>query len=146
MNTICKTLDERRRYLERVFQLARIDKLVKNQKDFALQLGIAPATLSLALKGDERYLTDNLEIKVRYYAIQNNLEEGVREMESKAETQAAKNQQGSGVFIPEETRAMFDNMAETIRIQAQLLAQFQGTGLMAGAIMQAPKNFRTEGK
>ena len=146
MNTICKTLDERRHYLERVFQLARIDKLVKNQKDFALQLGIAPATLSLALKGDERYLTDNLEIKVRYYAIQNNLEEGVREMESKAETQAAKNQQGPGVFIPEETRAMFDNMAETIRIQAQLLAQFQGTGLMAGAIMQTPKNFRTEGK
>lgn len=146
MNTICKTLDERRRYLERVFQLARIDKLVKNQKDFALQLGIAPATLSLALKGDERYLTDNLEIKVRYYAIQNNLEEGVREMESKAETQAAKNQQSSGVFIPEETRAMFDNMAETIRIQAQLLAQFQGSGLMAGAIMQTPKNFRTEGK
>lgn len=146
MNTICKTLDERRHYLERVFQLARIDKLVKNQKDFALQLGIAPATLSLALKGDERYLTDNLEIKVRYYAIQNNLEEGVREMESKAKTQAAKNQQGSGVFIPEETRAMFDNMAETIRIQAQLLAQFQGSGLMAGAIMQAPKNFRTEGK
>ena len=67
-------------------------------------------------------------------------------MESKAETQAAKNQQSSGVFIPEETRAMFDNMAETIRIQAQLLAQFQGSGLMAGAIMQTPKNFRTEGK
>jgi len=145
MNTICKTLDERMDYLERVFQLARMNKLVKNQKDFAFQLGIAPATLSLALKGDERYLTDNLEIKVRYYAYQNNLEEGVREIESKAEAQAAKVQQGPGVFIPEETRAMFDNMAETIRIQAQMLAQFQG-GAFLGAGAYAPKNFRTDGK
>ena len=145
MNTICKTLDERKDFLVRVFQLARINQLVKNQKDFAFQLGIAPATLSLALKGDDRYLTDNLEIKVRFYAHQNGLEEEIEGLEAKAEAAAARAQQGAGVFIPEETRAMFDNMAETIRIQAQMLAQFQG-GALLGAGAYAQKNFRTDGK
>ena len=145
MNTICKTLDERKDFLVRVFQLARINQLVKNQKDFAFQLGITPATLSLALKGDERYLTDNLEIKVRFYAHQNGLEEEIEGLEAKADAAAARAQQAAGVFIPEETRAMFDNMAETIRIQAQMLAQFQG-GAFLGAGAYAPKNYRTDTK
>lgn len=146
MNTICQSLEERKDLLIRVFHLARLNQLVKNQKDFAHQLGVAPPTLSLALKGDERYLTDNLEIKVRFYAQQNGLENEVQESISKAEARKEAQAQAGGVFIPEETRAMFDNMAETIRIQAQMLAQFQGAGMMPGAFVQAPKNFRIDGK
>lgn len=145
MNTICQSLEERKDLLIRVFHLARLNQLVKNQKDFAHQLGVAPPTLSLALKGDERYLTDNLEIKVRYYAQQNGLENEVQESISKAEARKEAQSQAGGVFIPEETRAMFDNMAETIRIQAQMLAQFQG-GAFLGAGAYAPKNYRTDTK
>lgn len=145
MNTICQSLEERKDLFIRVFHLARLNQLVKNQKDFAHQLGVAPPTLSLALKGDERYLTDNLEIKVRYYAQQNGLENEVQESISKAEARKEAQSQAGGVFIPEETRAMFDNMAETIRIQAQMLAQFQG-GAFLGAGAYTPKNYRTDTK
>jgi hypothetical protein len=83
----------------------------------------------------EQYLTDNLVTKVRLFAKDNGLEI----------TKAAQMQQpqGPGVFIPEDTRAMFENMTETIRIQAQMLAQFQGAGIFAGsASVYPPKNYQ----
>ena len=138
-NNISEKLAARQDYISRIYHAARVKKLCTSQKDFARLVKVSPATLSQAMNGNPVYLTENLEIKVKYFANENNLED-------KAVSPAPQTPQSKGVFIPEETRAMFDNMAETIRIQAQLLAQFQGSGLMAGAIMQTPKNFRTEGK
>lgn len=130
-------LSERQDYISRIYHAARAAKLCTSQKDFAQMVRVSPATLSQALHGSPVYLTENLEIKVRYFANENNLEP--------APVPPQRTQQGAGVFIPEETRAMFDNMAETIRIQAQMLAQFQG-GALLGAGAYAPKNFRTDGK
>ena len=138
-NNISEKLAARQDYISRIYHAARVKKLCTSQKDFARLVKVSPATLSQAMNGNPVYLTENLEIKVKYFANENNLED-------KAVYPAPQTPQSKGVFIPEETRAIFDNMAETIRIQAQLLAQFQGSGLMAGAIMQTPKNFRTEGK
>lgn len=138
-NNVSEKLAARQDYISRIYHAARVKKLCTSQKDFARLVKVSPATLSQAMNGNPVYLTENLEIKVKYFANENNLEDN-------AVYPAPQTPHSKGVFIPEETRAMFDNMAETIRIQAQLLAQFQGTGLMAGAIMQTPKNFRTEGK
>lgn len=138
-NNISEKLAARQDYISRIYHAARVKKLCTSQKDFARLVKVSPATLSQAMNGNPVYLTENLEIKVKYFANENNLED-------KAVYPASQTPQSKGVFIPEETRAMFDNMAETIRIQAQLLAQFQGTGIMTGAIMQAPKNFRTDEK
>lgn len=138
-NEINESLSVRRDYINRIYYAARVKKLCSSQKDFARLVKVSPATLSQALNGNPTYLTENLEIKVRFFAGENGLEEAAQEVKAPAPSQ------GPGVFIPEETRAMFDNMAETIRIQAQMLAQFQG-GLVLGAAYQAPKNFRTETK
>ena len=138
-NNISEKLAARQDYISRIYHAARVKKLCTSQKDFARLVKVSPATLSQAMNGNPVYLTENLEIKVKYFANENNLED-------KAVYPAPQTPQSKGVFIPEETRAMFDNMAETIRIQAQLLAQFKGTSIMTGAIMQAPKNFRTDGK
>ena len=138
-NNVSEKLAARQDYISRIYHAARVKKLCTSQKDFARLVKVSPATLSQAMNGNPVYLTENLEIKVKYFANENNLED-------KAEHPAPQTHQGPGVFIPEETRAMFDNMAETIRIQAQMLAQFQGAGLMPGIFVQAPKNFRTDGK
>ena len=143
-NEINEELAVRRDYINRVYYAARVKNMCSSQKEFAGLVKVSAPTLSQALNGNPVYLTENLEIKVRYFAQQNGLEAEVQEGISKDE---AKKEpvQGPGVFIPEETRAMFDNMAETIRIQAQMLAQFQG-GAFLGAGAYAPKNFRTDGK
>ena len=53
-------IEERMRILQSVYT----DKLrtgkVRNKKEFAALYGINPSTLSAAMNGDERYLTDNL--------------------------------------------------------------------------------------
>ena len=134
---INEELAARRDYIYRVYYAARVKNMCSSQKEFAGLVKVSPATLSQALNGNPVYLTENLEIKVRYFANEHGLEP--------APVQQPKGQQGPGVFIPEETRAMFDNMAETIRIQAQMLAQFQG-GAFLGAGAYAPKNYRTETK
>lgn len=131
-------MENKLEYIRNIFGLAKINGIVKNQREFAEQIGTSRSSLSQALAGIEAYLTDNLVAKVRLFAKDNGLE-----ITKAAQAQQA---QGPGVFIPEETRAMFDNMAETIRIQAQMLAQFHGAGMMPGAFVQAPKNFRTDGK
>lgn len=138
-NNVSEKLAARQDYISRIYHAARVKKLCTSQKDFARLVKVSPATLSQAMNGNPVYLTENLEIKVKYFANENNLED-------KVEHPTPQTHQGPGVFIPEETRAMFDNMAETIRIQAQMLAQFQGAGMMPGAFVQAPKNFRTDGK
>lgn len=139
-NNLRDELTTRQEYIVRVYHAARVKKLCGSQKDFARLVKVSPATLSQALNGSPVYLTENLEIKVRYFAHENGLEEGEKELRQVAEAPA----QNSGVFIPEETRAMFENMAETIRIQAQMLARLQGGAVLGGAYPASPKNFRTD--
>lgn len=144
-NEINEELAARRDYINRVYYAARVKNLCSSQKEFAGLVKVSAPTLSQAFNGNPVYLTENLEIKVRYFAQQNGLEAEVQDGISKDEAKKEQAQQATGVFIPEETRAMFDNMAETIRIQAQMLAQFQG-GAFLGAGAYAPKNYRTDGK
>ena len=54
-------------FVNQVFELARAAKLVKTRADFADLLDINRSTLSAAMNGNEKYLTDSLEKKVRKF-------------------------------------------------------------------------------
>lgn len=113
-----ETKTDYRDLLEKVFFQARMKGICKRQGDFAGKLGIDPSTLSNALRGNEKYLTDNLIMRVRLFAKDNNLEE-----EEVPSTQPA----APDIVIPAATAALYNNMSETIRIQAEIIARLQGT-------------------
>lgn len=130
-------MTEKKDYLNLIFQRAVGSGLCRTLKEFADLLGVNKSGLSSAMNGNEKNLTDSLVRKVRAFALEKGLEEGTT-------AQAQKKQ--DGVFIPESTRAMFENMTETIRIQAQLLAQYQGAASLGMSAAFAPKNFQIDGK
>ena len=54
-------------YINEVFEQARASKLVKTRADFADLLDINRSSLSAAMNGNEKYLTDSLEKKVKRF-------------------------------------------------------------------------------
>ena len=54
-------------YINQVFELARTAKMVKTRAEFADLLEINRSSLSAALNGNEKYLTESLERKVRRF-------------------------------------------------------------------------------
>ena len=123
-------MEDKKDYLQKIYNLAALRGLCRTRKEFAHLLGVNDKGLSAAMNGSEKNLTDSLVDKVRRFSLEHDLE-----------GDAPKEQRG--VFIPEATQAMFDNMAETIRIQAQMLASLQGATPFMGGVY-APKNSRTE--
>lgn len=58
---------DKQEFINQVFEQARAARLVKTRADFATLLDINRASLSAALNGNERYLTDSLEKKVKEF-------------------------------------------------------------------------------
>ena len=58
---------ELQEYINQVFELARTAKMVKTRAEFADLLEINRSSLSAALNGNEKYLTESLERKVRRF-------------------------------------------------------------------------------
>lgn len=54
-------------FINQVFEQARAGRLVKTRADFADLLEINRSSLSAAMNGNEKYLTDSLEKKVRRF-------------------------------------------------------------------------------
>ena len=57
--------------LKQAFNALRVKGIIKTQKDFANLLGCNEASISRALKGDEKYLTDGLISRVQEYMNEN---------------------------------------------------------------------------
>lgn len=57
--------------LKQAFNALRVKGIIKTQKDFANLLGCNEASISRALKGDEKYLTDGLLSRVHEYMNEN---------------------------------------------------------------------------
>lgn len=128
-------METKKDYINRIYNLARMRGLCRNQKEFSELLAMNQSTISKALLGDERYITENFLRRVRIWVEQMGLE--VDESKQKKEPD---------IIIPAATATLYNNMSETIRIQAELIARLQ-TGMaaaMPGAY--APKNFQTDGK
>ena len=106
--------EQRLETLERIFALARINGLCKTQKEFAGLIGVHPSTISLARKGDEKYLTERLLRQVVQWAKL----AGIDGEKSEPQPQP-------DIIIPAATAELYCNMSETIRIQAEMLARMQ---------------------
>lgn len=126
----------RKDYILNIYNLARLAGLCSSKQEFAALVGVNRSTISNALSGDERYATPSLESRVRLFAQAHHLNENMALQQEPASPQQR------GVFIPEDCRTMFENMTETIKLQARLLDRLQGGETHAVAVEGlSPKNF-----
>ena len=63
--------------LKEAFEWFRYEGIIKTQKEFASLIGITESNMSRALKGDEKYLTDNLISKVNALMKYHKEEQGI---------------------------------------------------------------------
>lgn len=122
-------------YINRIFNEARVFGLCRKQKEFAELVGLDESTLSSALNGRERYLTPNLMKRVKTWEKQ--------VLEPKRTPKEEKAPQPD-IIIPAATAALYNNMSETIRIQAEIIARLQGGAARFPVDGYAPKNTRTD--
>ena len=120
--------------LEKIFALARMKGLCKTQKEFAELVAVHPSTISLAMKGDPKYLTDKLVLAVERWA----------KIEGLIDPKPAEPAPQPDILIPAATAALYNNMSETIRIQAEIIARLQGGATRFPVDGYAPKNTRTD--
>lgn len=125
-------MEEKIAYLNRIYSLARARGLCKKQGEFAALLGMNASTISGAMQGKERYLTDNFLRRVSVWAQQMGLEEGTEPV------RPAKPKEPD-IVIPAATANLYNNMSETIRLQAEIIARLQG-GVSTGVNGHTQKN------
>jgi hypothetical protein len=94
--------------------------ICKTQGEFSQLLNANAGSISKALQGDPKYLTKNLVKKIRAWAVAQGLEEDESLLPPKPKR--------PDIVIPAETADLYNNMSETIRIQAELIARLQGVG------------------
>lgn len=118
---------DKQEYIRKIYNLARVRGLCRNQGEFAELLAINPSTLSKGLSGKGNYLTDNLLKRVRTWARQAGLEEEGQEQEERA--------------IPSDLLEIYNKMAETIRLQAEIINRLQkGPGCITATEANAGGN------
>lgn len=130
-------METKQEYVNRIYNEARMYGLCSSQKEFAELLGMDQSTISNALRGRDGYLTDSIIRRFQTWEFQ--VLDGKR-------PNKPKEPERPDIIIPAATADLYNNMSETIRIQAELIARLQ-TGMaaaMPGAY--APKNFQTDGK
>lgn len=124
-------METKKEIVNKIFLRARMLGKCRTQKDFCAVLGMNQSTISKALQGDERYLTDSLVRRLQLW------EEQVLGKEEAAPVQEP---QRPDIVIPAATADLYNNMSETIRIQAEIISRLQA-GVGAAIAAGAPKNF-----
>ena len=125
-------MENKKDSIVRIYGLAVAAGLCSRKQEFAQLLGVERSGLSSAMSGKEKYLTDSLILKVQAFAKRNGLED----------LPAVEEPKNKGVWLPEETRQIFENMSQTIRIQAELIAHYTGAITLDQQYLRAvaPKN------
>ena len=127
-------MNEKQDYIRRIFAKAMAAGLLTKQYEFAELLGMERSTISAALNGNERALTDSLLNRVRLFAKAHGFDDEGQTIE---QTPAAP--QGAGFWVSEEFRKTMENMSETIRIQAQIISDLQGSTKVDGYVINPKK-------
>lgn len=116
-------MESKKDYINRIYNLARLRGLCKTQGEFAQQIGLNQGSMSKALKGDPHFANDSLVRRIQIWAAQ----AGLEQLGSAPEREPEKPKRPD-IVIPAETADLYNNMSETIRIQAELIARLQGVG------------------
>lgn len=101
-------------WLKTIYFKALSAGLCRRQQEMADAIGISRSGLSAAMNGDPRFLTNSLTLKVSLWAKANGLTD---------EAPAPAQQQPRGVFIPDETLALYTNLSEAVRNLSAILRQ-----------------------
>ena len=125
------TTEEKKEYINRIFNLACARGLCRTKNEFSAMLEIHYTTISSAMNGNERFLTDSLIHKVQKLSRRYQLDGEEADPQFPPTT--------GGVWLPAETAQLYNNMSETIRLQAEMLLVLQ-----KGIVPQ--KNYARDGK
>ena len=110
-------LEEKRIYLNQTFNAALGAGLCRTSKQFAELVGVDKSSVSSAMNGSERHLTDNFIEKVHRWAVQFGLEEDA----SVPVPPPVMPKTDGGVWIPHETLELYNNIAATCRNLSEIL-------------------------
>lgn len=103
------TKEEKLATLTEIYRRAVGTGKCRNQKEFAVFLGVTNTTLSSAMNGSERHLTESLVNRAKAWEAANFDGEKVRQPERPP------------IVIPAETQDMYNNMARAIADLTDLL-------------------------
>lgn len=132
-------MNEKHEILERVFAAARLRGKCKTQKDFAEMVGVHPSTISLAMKGDEKYLTDKLIRVVTQWA-------RIEGIDGDPIPQPQARDSRPDIVIPAATMDLYTSMAKSIDRLTALVERLQpGASAYSGAAY-APKKYTADRK
>lgn len=127
--------EEKKDYLTRIYYAARARGICHNQKEFAEAMGVNQSTISQALAGNEKYLTDRLIRNVKRWVEWS----GVLTLETKEP------EKKPDIVIPHETMELYTAMAKSIDRLTSLVERLQpGASAFSGVPGFAPKNSRLE--
>lgn len=106
-------------FVNRIYSLARAKGLCKTQNEFAELLGMNKSTISSAINGGERSLTDNLIKRITIWAKQ----VGIEDDSLHAPAEDAANSATAKLY--ENLSESVRQMSETIRIQSETIKMQQ---------------------
>lgn len=115
--------EEKIAYLQQTFQAALGAGLCRTSKGFAELLDIDKSGLSSAFNGSDRYLTDSLIKKVSKWAEAHGF--ATSDGETPAKEVRSTQQQEGGVWIPDKTLELYNNLSETCKNLSALLAKMR---------------------
>ena len=129
-------METKKDYINRLLNEARMRGLCKTQKDFAALVGMDQSTISNALKGNEKYLTDSIIRR---------LESWERQVLGASTTPQP--EQKPDIVIPAATAELYTAMAKSIDRLTALVERLQpGATAFQGAVYPGQKNYRIDGK
>ena len=130
-------METKKDYINRLLNEARMRGLCKTQKEFAALVGMDQSTISNALKGNEKYLTDSIIRR---------LESWERQVLG-ASTTPVQPEQKPDIVIPAATAELYTAMAKSIDRLTALVERLQpGATAFQGAVYPGQKNYRIDGK
>lgn len=109
-----ETIKEKQKRANDLYNIARLAGVCKTQREFADFLGINENTIGRALKGGEKYLTENF-----FARIENAFNEAGISINGD-NTAPVNNQQGEGLTNTQEQTQPLDKLIEEMRAQREM--------------------------
>ena len=137
-------MNEKQTTLNRIYAFGKMLGKCTTQKDFAEKIGVHPTTISQALRGEEKYLTDKVMRLATLWA----KAEGIEYEEGSAAVQAQpRPEQKPDIVIPAATAELYTAMAKSIDRLTALVERLQpGATAFQGAVYPGQKNYRIDGE